>query len=96
MERNNEVQIATPELTAKELVRANQAKFRANVQEIINHNMERMQEVLNTLDPKEFCDVMIKLMPFGFAKVPDETPKKIETQEDPRLLREIVTREILK
>ena len=93
MAKTNE--IIPAEVSAKELVKSNQIKFRANVQNIINQNMERMQLILDSLDPKEFCDVMIKLMPFGFAKVPDESPKKNEQTEDPKLLREIVTREIL-
>lgn len=91
----NDIAPVNVELTAKELVKANQVKFRANIQDIINNNMMRMQEILDTLDPKEFCDVMIKLMPFGFAKVPEESPKKADMVEDPKLLRETVTREIL-
>lgn len=91
----NDIAPVNVELTAKELVKANQVKFRANIQDIINNNMKRMQEILDTLDPKEFCDVMIKLMPFGFAKVPEESPKKADMVEDPKLLRETVTREIL-
>ncbi len=94
-EKSENTEIITAEQSAKNLVRANQTKFRTQVQDIIRGNMGRMQEVLDTLDPKEFCDVMIKLMPFGFAKVPDETQKKTDTA-DPKMLREIVTRELMR
>lgn len=56
----NDIAPVNVELTAKELVKANQVKFRANIQDIINNNMKRMQEILDTLDPKEFCEANAK------------------------------------
>lgn len=45
---------------------------------------------LETLKPKDFCDTYLKMMQYGFAKVPDERP--IGEEERQRLVLEETTR----
>jgi hypothetical protein len=82
--------------TGKELVKEKQTEFRINIQNLVNDNMKRMQDILETLDAKEFCDVLIKIIPFGFAKVPEE--KKPAENEDQNLVIEktVLTQKLLK
>lgn len=51
-----------------------QDNFREGIKrQLMDHSKEFWYN-LNQLKPKDFCDVYLKMLPYGFAKVPDERP----------------------
>ncbi len=60
---------------SKELVTPAKAeKFRDKIRlQLLDHEKEFWQR-LGQLKPKDFCDIYIKMLPYGFAKVPEEHP----------------------
>lgn len=48
--------------------------FRQKIQALLRDNEEMLVTSMQKLPPKEFCDVYIRLLPYGFAKVPEERP----------------------
>ena len=61
---------------SKELIKLQQNEFRMDVQQLIKNNMDEFEANLRGLDPKDFCDVFIKMIPFGFGRAPEEKVKK--------------------
>jgi hypothetical protein len=65
-------------------------KFRDRIKlELLEHS-EEFWKNLKACKPKDFCDVYLKMMPYGFAKVPDEKPLDEEGKQ--RLILEETTR----
>ena len=65
-------------------------KFRDRIKlELLEHS-EEFWKNLRLCKPKDFCDVYLKMMPYGFAKVPDEKPLDEEGKQ--RLILEETTR----
>lgn len=75
----------------KALVSQNAANnFRENIKrQLIDHSKDFWAN-MSLLKPKDYCDVFLKMMPYGFAKVPDERPMDDETRA--KLLYEETTR----
>ena len=48
--------------------------FRQKMQALLRDNEDLLMEQLSKLPPKDFCDIYIRLLPYGFAKVPEERP----------------------
>lgn len=76
---------------SKELVsKAASDKFRDRIKlELLEHADEFWQK-LKLCKPKDYCDVYLKMMPYGFAKVPDEKPLDEEGKQ--KLILEETTR----
>ena len=60
---------------SKDLIKAQQQEFRLKVQDLIKDNLALFQENLAALDPKDYCDTFIKMIPFGFGRAPEDKPK---------------------
>lgn len=65
-------------------------KFRDRIQHELLEHASDFWSNLNKLRPKEFCDVYLKMMPFGFSKVPEEKP--LDEEGKRRLILEETTR----
>lgn len=76
---------------SKELVtKASADKFRERIQQELLAHADQFWVNLASCKPKDFCDVFLKMMPYGFAKVPDEKPLDEEGKQ--RLILEETTR----
>lgn len=76
---------------SKELVsKAASDKFRDRIKHELLEHAEDFWRNLKLCKPKDFCDVYLKMMPYGFSKVPDEKPLDEEGQH--KLLLEETTR----
>lgn len=76
---------------SKELVTKSSAdKFRERIQQELLAHADQFWDNLALCKPKDFCDVFLKMMPYGFAKVPDEKPLDDEGKQ--RLILEETTR----
>lgn len=64
--------------------------MRAEIQRQLIENAPNFWANLAELKPKDFCEVYLKMMQYGFAKVPDERP--IGEDERQRLILEETTR----
>jgi hypothetical protein len=72
------------------VTKAAQDKFRDRIRLELLEHAEDFWKNLNACKPKDFCDVYLKMMPYGFAKVPDEKPLDEEGKQ--RLILEETTR----
>lgn len=52
--------------------------FRQEIQRLVFQNFDKLIESLSKLPPKEFIEYTIRLMPYGFSKVPEERPVEPE------------------
>jgi hypothetical protein len=76
---------------SKELVtKARADKFRERIQLELLEHAEDFWKNLRECKPKDFCDVYLKMMPYGFSKVPDEKPLDEEGKQ--KLILEETTR----
>jgi hypothetical protein len=76
---------------SKELVtKAKADKFREDIQQALLDRANEFWEQLQHCKPKEYCDIYLKMMQYGFAKVPDEKPLDDEGKQ--RLILEETTR----
>lgn len=76
---------------SKELVtKAKADKFREEIQQALLDRASEFWEQLQYCKPKEYCDVYLKMMQYGFSKVPDEKPLDDEGKQ--RLILEETTR----
>ena len=64
--------------------------MREEIQQQLIANAPKFWENLAELKPKDFCEVYLKMMSYGFAKVPEERP--IGEEERARLILEETTR----
>lgn len=64
--------------------------FRLNVRKQLQYNSAIFWEKLAGLPPKDFCDIYLKILPYGFAKMPDEKPLDEEGKQ--KLILEETTR----
>lgn len=48
--------------------------FRQKMQNMLLQHEEKMLDSLSKLPPKDFLDIYVKLLPYGFSKVPEERP----------------------
>lgn len=64
--------------------------MRAEIQRQLIENAPNFWSNLAELKPKDFCEVYLKMMAYGFAKVPEERP--IGEDERGRLILEEKTR----
>lgn len=71
-------------------VKTDSASMRAEIQRQLIENAPNFWEKLSVLKPKDFCEVYLKMMAYGFAKVPEERP--IGEDERQRLILEETTR----
>lgn len=55
-------------------IRPASLRFREEVQNKIIDNLDAFWDDVMALKPKDRCDVMLKMMAFGFAKPPEEKP----------------------
>lgn len=51
--------------------------FRQEIQRLVFQNFDKLIESLSKLPPKEFIEYTIRLMPYGFSKVPEEKPIEV-------------------
>lgn len=65
-------------------------KFRDRIKLELLEHADEFWKNLALCKPKDFCDVYLKMMPYGFAKVPDEKPLDEEGKQ--RLILEETTR----
>lgn len=65
-------------------------KFRDRIKLELLEHADEFWKNLALCKPKDFCDVYLKMMPYGFAKVPDEKPLDDEGKQ--RLILEETTR----
>lgn len=65
-------------------------KFRDRIKLELLEHAEEFWKNLRLCKPKDFCDVYLKMMPYGFAKVPDEKPLDEEGKQ--KLILEETTR----
>lgn len=65
-------------------------RFRERIQDQLLYHAKDFWDNLLLLKPKDFCDVYLKMMPYGFSKVPDEKPLDEEGKQ--RLILEETTR----
>lgn len=64
--------------------------MREDVQNRLVENAPKFWANLAELKPKDYCEIYLKMMSYGFAKVPDERP--IGEDERQRLILEETTR----
>lgn len=64
--------------------------MREDIQQKLIENADKFWDDWNELKPKDRCELYLKMMPYGFAKVPDERP--IGEDERQRLILEETTR----
>lgn len=64
--------------------------MREEIQQQLIRLGPKFWEYLEKLPPKAFMEIYIKMMPYGFAKVPEERP--ISEDERARLILEETTR----
>lgn len=64
--------------------------MRTEIQRQLTENAPKFWANLGELKPKDFCEIYLKMMAYGFAKVPDERP--IGEDERQRLILEETTR----
>lgn len=64
--------------------------MREEIQRKLIENADKFWENLAELKPKDFCEVYLKMMSYGFAKVPEERP--IGEEERARIVLEQTTR----
>lgn len=64
--------------------------MREDIQRKLIENADKFWDDWNELKPKDRCELYLKMMPYGFAKVPDERP--IGEDERQRLILEETTR----
>lgn len=76
---------------SKELVTQEAAsKFKDKLKRQLIDHADEFWENMRQLKPKDFCDVYLKMMPYGFSRVPDERPIDDETKQ--KLILEETTR----
>ena len=76
---------------SKELVtKAKADKFREQIQQALLDRADKFWENLKECKPKDYCDVYLKMMQYGFSKVPDEKP--LDEEGKKRLVFEETTR----
>jgi hypothetical protein len=51
--------------------------FRQKMQNMLLQHEEKMLDSLSKLPPKDFLDIYVKLLPYGFSKVPEERPIEV-------------------
>jgi len=71
-------------------VKINALDVRKDIQQQLLDNQQLFWDNLAQLKPKDFCEVYLKILPYGFSKVPDERP--IGEEERQRLILEETTR----
>lgn len=64
--------------------------MREEIQQQLTRLGPKFWSYLENLPPKQFMEIYIKMMPYGFAKVPEERP--IGEEERARLILEETTR----
>jgi len=64
--------------------------MREEIQQQLTRLGPKFWDYLEKLPPKQFMEIYLKMMPYGFAKVPDERP--IGEDERQRLILEETTR----
>lgn len=64
--------------------------MRVEIQRKLIENADKFWKDWEELKPKDRCELYLKMMPYGFAKVPDERP--IGEDERQRLILEETTR----
>jgi len=74
MAKRNEVCVTDQE--EKMVAKIRQEKFKNSVRDLWENNMELIQQTLRDLEPKERMDVLLRLLPYGFSKVPEEKSEK--------------------
>lgn len=74
----------------KQIVKQSPDKFRESIQTQLLYHAKDFWANLLELKPKDFCDVYLKMMPYGFSKVPDEKPLDEEGKQ--KLILEETTR----
>jgi hypothetical protein len=72
------------------VTKAQAGKFREQIQRELLDHADAFWENLCKCKPKDFCDVYLKMMQYGFAKVPEEKPLDEEGKQ--RLILEETTR----
>lgn len=75
---------------SKDIVKRNPAEVREQIQDQLIKNADVFWQNMSQLKPKDFCDVYLKMLPYGFSKVPEEKP--ITEDERGRLILEEKTR----
>ena len=68
----------------------NSEQVREEIKQQLIDNADLFWKNLAELKPKDFCEIYLKILPYGFAKVPDERP--IGEDERQRLILEETTR----
>ena len=68
----------------------NPLDVRRSIQQQLLDNSKLFWQNLSQLKPRDFCEVYLKILPYGFSKVPDERP--IGEDERQRLILEETTR----
>lgn len=73
---------------AKIEAKKRQESFRNKVRDLWENNMGLITETLRELEPKERMDVLLRLLPYGFSKMPEE--KVVNKPEQPPVNVEVV------
>ncbi len=65
-------------------LRNNKEEFRLNVQHVLIENRDAFIRSMNELKPRDFCEVYLKLLPYGFSRVPED--RTIVAESDQKLI----------
>lgn len=66
--------------------------FKMKIQQELMDNYNLFWENMKKLPAKDFCDVWMKLLPYGFAKAPEERP--LDDNKRAQLIAEETTRKV--
>ena len=97
-ERKEELEAETPTLfeakspavKPKKPAMASTGNMRSDIQRQLMDHSDEFWECFAQLKPKDKCEIFLKMLPYGFAKVPDERP--MGEDERQRLILEETTR----
>ena len=62
---------------ATSLMVTKQREFRSNLQKLLDVELGangRFQAILSELEPKDYIDTIIRMMPYAYSKAPEEKP----------------------
>ena len=64
--------------------------MRDEIKQQLIDNADKFWENMGKLPPKQFCEVYLKMLPYGFSRVPEEHPVSDDVRQ--RLVLEETTR----